>query len=121
MGKVYKGWELYKMIITGEIEKDSKFMDNNSQIWTWNGFGFIPEERDYNDYVFSAMDFELLKDEEIDIQEIEELEFTEECVKEPSESGVGRLKYKSVSQNEMQHKINEIIRTVNKMLLDKNN
>lgn len=112
MGKAYKGYELYRMIANGEIKRNSQFKDNNNQIWNWNGFDFI-SEYNYNDYVFSLMDFEILEDEETDI---EELKFTEECVREPSDlSGVGRLEYKSVSQKEMQNKINEIIRVVNKM------
>lgn len=72
MGKTYKGYELYKMIADRKIKKSSKFRDNNGQIWTWNEFNFIAE-RNYSDFVFSIMDFELLEDEEIDIQAIEQI------------------------------------------------
>ena len=72
MGKAYKGYELYRMIANGEIKRNSQFKDNNNQIWNWNGFDFI-SEYDYNDYVFSLMDFEILEDEETDIEEIEEI------------------------------------------------
>lgn len=100
MGKVYKGYELYKMIADREIKKDSKFKDNNNIIWVWDGLDLVTEECDYNDFVFSLIDFELIEDEEINIQQIEEYktEYTERCI-----------------DMEVREKINEIIRAVNKM------
>ena len=100
MGKVYKGYELYKMIADRKIKKDSKFKDNNSIIWGWDGFDFVTEEYDYNDFVFSIMDFEILEDEEINIQEMKEYktEYTERCI-----------------DIEVREKINEIIRAVKQL------
>lgn len=72
MSKVYKGYELYKMIANREIDKNSKFKDNNDIIWIWNGIDF-ESEYSYSDIVFSQMDFELIEDE-IDINSIEKLE-----------------------------------------------
>ena len=106
MGKVYKGYELYKMISDREIKKDSKFKDNNSRIWIWDGFNFVTEECDYNDFVFSLIDFELLEDEEIDIQEIEELSTY-------SDEGIEFYDKNEIHGNRL--KINEIIRAVKQL------
>ena len=74
MSKTYKGYELYKMIAEGKIKEGTKFRDNNKQIWKWNGVDFIYTERDYQDIVFTQMDFELIEDE-IDIQNIEKIRY----------------------------------------------
>lgn len=114
MGKVYKGYELYKAIANGEIEENSKFKDNNNQIWRWNGFNFVAKY-DYNDYVFSLMDFELLEDEEIDTQKIEELK-TLGCNIETDNGMI--VPTENLACDYIISKINEIIRVVNKMQLD---
>lgn len=95
MSKVYKGYELYKMIANREIDKNSKFKDNNDIIWIWNGIDF-ESEYSYSDIVFSQMDFELIEDE-IDIDAIEEYktEYTERCI-----------------DKEVREKLNEVIRAV---------
>lgn len=104
MGKVYKGYELYRMIANGEIKKNSQFKDNNSQIWNWNGFDFISEYDDYNDYVFSIMDFELLEDKETGIEELDKRRL----------NGLDGFTLTAVEETYVD-KINEIIRVVNKM------
>ena len=70
--KIYKGYELYIKIANGEIDKNSKFKDNNNIIWIWNGTDFETEKYSYSDIVFSQMDFELV--DEIDIDSIEEID-----------------------------------------------
>lgn len=116
MGKAYKGYELYRMIANGEIKRNSQFKDNNNQIWNWNGFDFI-SEYDYNDYVFSLMDFEILEDEETDIEEIEEI--TETSTIDYSENTKEMITaYQLIHRCE--YKINEIIRVVNKMQQENN-
>lgn len=88
MSKVYKGYELYKMIANREIDKNSKFKDNNDIIWIWNGIDF-ESEYSYSDIVFSQMDFELIEDE-IDIDSIEEIDI-DQVINTDDKTGIALL------------------------------
>lgn len=71
--KIYKGYELYKMIAERKIESGTNFIDELGQKWTFDGKQMLWKEHDYNDYEFSITDFELIEDETIDIESISEL------------------------------------------------
>lgn len=121
MGKVYKGYELYKMIADREIKKDSKFKDNNNIIWVWDGLDFVTEECDYNDFVFSLIDFELLEDEKINIQAIEETEFKKDgsmMYYEYENNGnteSGYSKDHSYNDIDTRRRINELVQAVKQL------
>lgn len=110
MGKVYKGYELYKMIADREIKKDSKFKDNNNIIWVWDGLDFVTEECDYNDFVFSLMEFELIEDEEIDIQNLKGIEKTATTMSTDDDL---RIAYSLI--HECENKLNEYLLAIKQL------
>lgn len=84
--KIYKGYELYKMIAERKIESGTNFIDENGQKWTFDGKQMLWKEHDYNDYEFSITEFELIEDETIDIETVNaykliEEPYMEECLK----------------------------------------
>ena len=97
--KIYKGYELYKMIAERKIESGTSFIDELGQKWTFDGKQMLWKEHDYNDYEFSITDFELIEDETIDIESIEELDIYEE----------------NVSKGNIIDKINELVQAVKQL------
>ena len=86
MKKIYKGWELMKAIVDGEIKEGSK-IKINEDIYIFCEGNFIGDNTGYyltdiyNDIDFATAKFELIEDE-INIDSIEEYkqEHTERCI-----------------------------------------
>lgn len=85
MSKTYRGYELVQAIAEGEIKNGSKFIfrykDDYEENAFWNGENicYIDKHgyllKDISDCELIYGTFELIEDEEMDIQAIEEYEF----------------------------------------------
>lgn len=112
MSKTYKGYELYKMIVEGNIKQGTKLKDlSNCETVVFDGENFVYEIKAdylsnmYDDIIFATLDFELIEDE-IDIQSIEECDIP--------------INMKEIDHMliDMQDKINELVEAVKQ--LDRN-
>lgn len=81
MSKVYKGYELIKAIAAGEIKENTRFreMEENRyyivkdrKLWEQEDIGIYNSKLENLQITYGV--FELIEDEEIDIQSIEELD-----------------------------------------------
>lgn len=83
MGKIYKGWELMKKIVDGEIKEGTKFrcldeklMEHypDSNMYRYEHGNFLGRFGGFNILSIVNKDFEIVqKQEEIDIDSIEEI------------------------------------------------
>lgn len=117
MGKVYKGYELMKAIINGDLKINQRVQSKNGNVYiVTNEEGLLADDED-NTIIdcFSSLgellitEFEVLENEEIDIQEIKEL-----WGNVVGDSNQCRDDFMIKNRN----KINEIIKVVNKMQLN---
>lgn len=98
--KIYRGYELTQAIAEGKIKEGSKFIfrykDDYEDNVVWNGENicYIDERgyllKDFSDYEFIYGTFELIEDEEIDIQNIEEINI-EQVIGTDDKSGIALL------------------------------
>ena len=106
--KIYKGYELFKMIAKNELTECCKIKDTKTDhIVIWDGINFRQEEpngRYFNETIddaeFAIREFEILED---NTEEIEELE---KC-----SDGISY----GYRQIDIPEKINELVRAVNQL------
>lgn len=83
MKKTYKGWELMKAIVDGEIKEESKFKAEYETFIARDGYLFVEYDnrQKYANSFELKWEFELIEDE-IDIDSIEEYkqEHSERCI-----------------------------------------
>ena len=109
MSKIYKGYKLIKAIVDGEIKEGQQFnIYENGKLYFDTPVYYRNEVLRHNGTLLTEfltlrnilnLDFELIEDEEIDIDNIEELDIYEE----------------NVPKGNIIDKINELVQAVNQL------
>ena len=123
MNKKIKGYELYKMVAEKELKSPVKMIDNNEEMWEFDGKNFRPITfaNGVDDITFAEMEFVILDLKTLGVEILEDEEETgisklekEKVLEEDPAKFRYDLKY-YYDKEKMGDKINEIIKKVNEL------
>ena len=121
MNKKIKGYELYKMVAEKELKSPVKMIDNNEEMWKFDGKNFIPitYKNSVDDITFAEMEFVILDLETLGVEILEDEEEISKLEKEKVlEENPAKFRYDLkyyYDKEKMGDKINEIIKKVNEL------